>query len=289
MTEGAVIAGIDARAYATRAHLNDDELILSMLPWATAYASPPVSGFKVGAVALGRSGNYYAGGNLELPGLPLSGSVHAEQAVVANARLYGERELLALATTATPCGHCRQFLNELRGASGLRILVRGSAAMTLSDLLPARFGPSDLGVEAALLEPVSHGLRSIAGAGDTEGGADALMQAALAAADGSYAPYTKTYAGAAVRTAAGRIASGGYLESAAFNPSLPALQAALVALVLRRERPDAILDAVLVEASGPASQRSAAASAIEALAGIPLRYVRAEPAAPSEPGMGLGE
>ena len=54
----------------------------SLLPWAVAFAGAPVSRFRVGAVALGRSGALYAGANLELTALPLAASVHAEQAAV---------------------------------------------------------------------------------------------------------------------------------------------------------------------------------------------------------------
>lgn len=48
----------------------------------------------------------------------------------------------------------------------------------------------------------------------------------------SYAPYSKCPAGAAIITAEGEVYSGPYLESAAYNPSLPPLQTAIIDAVI---------------------------------------------------------
>ena len=263
--DSATISAAHAKA---RAAAGDDDAILTdLLPWAASFASAPVSGFTVGAVVRGRSGALYAGTNFEFARLPLSASVHAEQAALANASLHGERGVDLLAVSASPCGHCRQFLNELDNASRLRILIPEKAPATLAELLPASFGPSDLGITGRLLDTDHHAL--------TAAVSDDLAAAALAAANASYAPYTRTYAGVALRLRDGTLATGRYAECAAYNPSLPAFQAALVDLGLRRAGFDTIADAVLVEAAGVTSQRSAAAAALDALAGIPLRYLTA--------------
>lgn len=47
----------------------------------------------------------------------------------------------------------------------------------------------------------------------------------------AYAPYTRCAAGAAVCNMHGGIHRGAYIESAAFNPGLPPLQAAIAAAV----------------------------------------------------------
>lgn len=39
--------------------------------------------------------------------------IHAEQCLIANALLHGERGLRKLAISEAPCGHCRQFYSEL--------------------------------------------------------------------------------------------------------------------------------------------------------------------------------
>jgi cytidine deaminase len=265
--------GADAAAkHAAERGLAPDALLASLLPWATAFADVPVSGFRVGAVARGRSGALYAGANLELRGLPLAASVHAEQAVVTNAWLHGETGLDALAVTAAPCGHCRQFLNELDGAASLRIVIAERPPTTLGELLPAAFGPADLGVADRLMTSEKHALSLDAR------DADPLALEALAAADASYAPYTGAFAGVALRMSDGTTVSGRYAECAAYNPSLPALQAALVALALRAATRSRIAEAVMVEAEGPASQRSAA-EAVLATIGVRVRYLRADAAA----------
>jgi cytidine deaminase len=279
--QSAIVAAREAEARAAAAGGDRNALMIDLLPWATSFAHVPVSGFTVGAVALGRSGALYAGANLEFARLPLSTSVHAEQAAVSNAWLHGEAGIDALAVNAQPCGACRQFLNELGSASALRILVAGAAPATLAQLLPAPFGPADLGVKASLLDPADHRLRveqrSADATPDASGDppADAVLDAALVAANASYAPYTRAYAGVALRLRDGTIVSGRYAECAAFNPSLPALQAALSALALQRAEPAAIADAVLAEAAGATSQRASAAAILGALAGIPLRYFTA--------------
>jgi cytidine deaminase len=246
-----------------------DTVMRELLPWASSFAVVPVSGFAVGAVAFGASGALYAGANLEFAGAPLSASVHAEQAVVANAWLRGEREIQALAVTATPCGHCRQFLNELAGADRLAIFSAGRGPSTLAELLPASFGPRDLGVRAGLLEAADHPLAARV---DPD---DVLARAALAAAEAAYAPYTRAYAGVALTDAAGSVVTGRYAECAAYNPSLPALQSALSALALRRIAASSVVGAVMVEAGGATSQRAAAEALLEAVAGVRLRYLPA--------------
>ena len=74
-----------------------------------------------------------------------------------------------------------------------------------------------------------------------------LVQAALAMANRSYAPYSKNYAGVALRLANGRIFSAPYAENAAFNPSLSPLHGALIAMRIKDQPWDQIVDAVLVE------------------------------------------
>jgi cytidine deaminase len=116
-----------------------------------SYARAPTSRFHVGAAALGASGAVYLGVNVELPGLPLNASVHAEQFAVVTALRAGEAALAAISATAAPCGHCRQFLNELRGAAAMRVIIPdertpamggrgGHLDLSLSDLLPHAFG-----------------------------------------------------------------------------------------------------------------------------------------------------
>ena len=211
--------------------------LVSLLPEAAALAKPPISHFHVGAVARGTSGKTYLGANLEFAGEALSFTVHAEQSAVVNAWMHGESGIDVIATSAAPCGYCRQFLNELLTAPRLLVVMPGETR-PLRELLPSSFGPRDLGISGGLLAPQDHRL--------TIEERDDLAQAALAAANMSYAPYSKSYAGVALRTHDGATVTGAYAENAAFNPSLSPLQAALSQLNLGGGRWADIAEAVLV-------------------------------------------
>lgn len=237
---------------------------VSLLAQAATFAKPPVSHFKVGAVAMGRSGKTYPGANVEFAGEALSFTVHAEQAAVVNAWMHGETEIDVVATSAAPCGYCRQFLNELVTASTLKIVINDEE-LSLAELLPHSFGPRDLGVTGGLLMPTDNALVI-----DED---DDLARAALAAANRSYAPYSKAFAGVALRTRSGMIVSGPYAENAAFNPSLSPLEAALSQLNLAGGDWSDITEAVLVQVTE--MHTSATRTILAAIGGPPLRVTSA--------------
>lgn len=140
-----------------------NEFLIFLLPYAAEYAKVPVSNFKVGAVAMGISGNIYFGSNMEFEKEALSYTVHAEQSAVTNAWLDGESGILKLAVTSAPCGHCRQFLNELITSKELKILLQNSQTKVteifgLSQLLPNSFGPQDLQIDGGLMKTEIHNL-----------------------------------------------------------------------------------------------------------------------------------
>jgi cytidine deaminase len=99
------------------------EDLLALLPNAAAFAKPPISNFRVGAIARGTSGKLYYGTNVEFAGEALSFTVHAEQSAVVNAWMSGETGIDVVATSAAPCGYCRQFLNELVTARELLVVM----------------------------------------------------------------------------------------------------------------------------------------------------------------------
>jgi cytidine deaminase len=218
-----------------------DEFMLDLLPEAQKLAYAPISNYQVGAVVRGKSGALYLGGNLEIPGQPLAFTVHAEQAASSYAYMHGEDGIAAIAVTSAPCGHCRQFLEELSPGGEIDLIVKGRGPVRLESLLPAAFGPSDLGLQQGAL-PI-HRVK-IAPLGVRE---DALLDAAFAAASASYAPYTKAYSGVAIKLSDGSTHTGSYIENAAFNPSLSPLQVALVAVRNADRTFEEITDVVLTE------------------------------------------
>jgi cytidine deaminase len=259
------------RADALAAELGStvEALLPELLPFAAEYAIPPISSFSVGVVAQGTSGSLYLGANMEYVGTALSFSVHAEQSATTNAWLHGEEGLRAIAASHAPCGYCRQFLHELTTASKLTVFVGDQAPRFLDELLPAAFGPGDLGVTAALMAPQDHGL-----AVEPEP-TDRLVLTALAAANASYAPYSGGFAGVALETASGAVYAGRYAENAAFNPSMSPLESALAMRALGGDADDALTRAVLVEASSAADQAGATREVLRLVSSVELEVVPA--------------
>lgn len=274
-TDHFVISAERVLALAAQRGLDPQDLLPEFVREAQKLAIPPTSKFHVGAAALGASGAVYLGVNVELPGLPLNASIHAEQFAVVTAMRAGERALEAIATTAAPCGHCRQFMNELRGAAAMRVIIpdpgdgatnarsKRHLVLPLCDLLPHSFGPLDLTHDESLplmLEERHNGLRFVPGSTPeaNENELDAAAAAlALAEANVAYAPYSASPAGLALVDDDGVIHAGRSVESAAYNPTMSPLHAALVAAVGSAGMGDAnggewgrIESATLVEMSG---------------------------------------
>jgi len=238
--------------------LDDDALAFTLLPLAAACSLTPISHFHVGAVARGVSGNLYFGANMEFSGASMQQTVHAEQSAVTHAWLRGEAKLASITVNYTPCGHCRQFMNELNSGTELNIHLPDRDVATLGDYLPYSFGPKDLDITTLLMDKVNHGYQIAE--------QDALSQQALDACNQSHAPYSQSHSGVALETETGKIFAGRYAENAAFNPSLPPLQGALILLNLSGEDCLKIRRAVIVERHQPlVSQLDATRATLAAL------------------------
>ena len=133
---------------------------------ARSRAHAPYSKFRVGAAVLLDNGTVVLGANVENAsyGLTLCAET-AAVAKIANEGWIGELAEVAIvggrpdgdaltgSDPVNPCGRCRQILNEAAERSQTDILVHcasgdGSKVQTykLSELLPAAFGPKDLGL-----------------------------------------------------------------------------------------------------------------------------------------------
>lgn len=235
----AMLTADDVNAVCEASQLDADALAFALLPLAAACAQTPISNFQVGAIAQGLSGNFYFGANMEFSAVQLQQTVHAEQSAVSHAWMRNERGLRAVTVNYTPCGHCRQFMNELRNAASLRIQLPGRQPAVLSHYLPDSFGPVDLHIDTLLMDDVNHGA--------TLQNVNALARRALDVANRSHAPYSKAISGIALETSSGNIYTGRYAENAAFNPSLPPLQVALNLMNLAGDEPCTIKHAAVVE------------------------------------------
>lgn len=247
--------------------LKDDELRVALLPFAAAYSYAPLSNFYVGAIVRGLSGRLYFGANVEFSGVQLGQTVHAEQSAISHAWMKGEQGVADITINFSPCGHCRQFMNELSTADKLEIQLPQRDSKQLQEYLPESFGPADLGIKSGLMVHVDHG--------KTSDDQDQLVQFAVAALNRSHAPYTNNLSGVALKMANGKVYQGAYAENAAFNPSLPPLQVALIQLLLDRQQLSDIESAALVEVSeGTISHLANTQSTLEAInPDIPMSYL----------------
>lgn len=122
------------------------------------HAYAPYSDYHVGAALLFEDGAIITGSNVENASYGLA--LCAETIAVSRAFGEGRRGgLQAVAVTGptdkgdgapiTPCGRCRQVLNEIAGLGGTDPLVlcvgkNETRRITLSELLPHAFGPAHL-------------------------------------------------------------------------------------------------------------------------------------------------
>jgi cytidine deaminase len=262
-----------------------EQLMTRLLPLATIYAVAPVSGFKVGAVVMAGAGHsddaadLFLGANIEFMHQPLNQSIHAEQSAALHAWHQGAPSLHAIATSAAPCGYCRQFLFEFEKSARMMIVIpeaknAGYRKTALSDLLPQAFGPSDLNNPTGLVAPTPAD-RIFRLKAEVK---DHTVAEALAAAAKSYAPYTQNFAGCSLQTSAGEIFKGRSVESAAFNPSLTALHCAILCLNMDTfDFQRSVKRVVLVEKPARVSQRRAAELLLESWAPeIDLEYYEIE-------------
>lgn len=137
----------------------DRDALIAEAQAASAQAYAPYSRFHVGAALAFADGSVVIGANVENASYGLT--LCAETSAVAQAMNGGARGgLLAVAViggmngeagpVVTPCGRCRQVLNELAQLGGTDPVIwcvgEGEVLeLKLSELLPHAFGPDSLG------------------------------------------------------------------------------------------------------------------------------------------------
>ena len=109
----------------------------------------PYSNYSVGAALVCKNGNVYSGCNIENDGIM---SICAERVAFAKALSEGERDFdyivvcggssLETLENCTPCGYCRQFMNEFVDKDFKIFLINSSddaEIYHIDDLLPHSF------------------------------------------------------------------------------------------------------------------------------------------------------
>ncbi|EHY53906.1 hypothetical protein HRR83_004548 [Exophiala dermatitidis] len=119
----------------------------------------PYSNFRVGACVLLSTGTYHTGSNVEVASTPVG--ICAERCAIAPIVASLKRpempiiRAIAVSTDinppSSPCGMCRQFINEFATTEDLPIYMLGKdglagdvVCMTIGELLPCSFGPRDM-------------------------------------------------------------------------------------------------------------------------------------------------
>lgn len=139
---------------ASSQHLTDEIIsrLLTVARDAATRAYVPYSNFPVGAAVLTQDGTIVGGVNIENASFGLT--CCGERVAIFTAAALGHRTISAVAVSAprhpgtTPCGACRQVLNEFKPENGDMIVLLDTGfdpvQTTLGALLPEAFGPRDL-------------------------------------------------------------------------------------------------------------------------------------------------
>ncbi len=125
----------------------DIDLLIKKAANARKNALVPVSNVRHGAAVLCSSGEIYAGCNIETE---FPTAMCAERVALYKALSEGERDFSAIALVAdpgrlpTPCGRCRQFINEVTKGKNIKIYMTSEGSdkieeTTLHDLLPRAY------------------------------------------------------------------------------------------------------------------------------------------------------
>lgn len=117
---------------------------------AATVAYAPYSRFPVGAAVLMESGKIFSGCNVENASYGLCHC--AERTALFSAVAAGERAMKAVVvytatkTPTSPCGACRQVLNEFGPQATVISICNGAEKLetTVAALLPQAFGPGNL-------------------------------------------------------------------------------------------------------------------------------------------------
>lgn len=118
---------------------------------AAAQAYVPYSHFPVGAAVLTEDGTIIGGCNIENASYGLT--ICAERVAIFKAVADGHDTIRAIAIVApkalgtTPCGACRQVINEFKSSNATPVILEGPdgpRALPFDAILPHSFGPRDL-------------------------------------------------------------------------------------------------------------------------------------------------
>lgn len=212
---------------------NEEQTIIDALTplmyMASSYAFCQCSQFPVGGCCYCKeSGNAYIGFNMEASKQWIQYTVHGEQCTLNNAFIHGEKQVDLIVISFTPCGFCRQFLNQLKNREELIIhIITLKKTFRLPELLPFDFRPSDLPV----IEFPDPNKFTITKEGDDCD--EEMIQKVVECAKQSRLDNLLCYLAVGLITKDKKLVVGNYIENCAHNPSFHPMNGAISQLALR--------------------------------------------------------
>jgi cytidine deaminase len=158
-------------------------------------------------------------------------TIHGEQFAVSLAySLGGVKGFDIFAQQAPSCGHCVQFLNEIKGAKEIEYIIPDYSKAKLGSMMKYTFSPEALGLKTRLFSSPEFELEKISASRNQEA-ASKLFEVTQR----SYAPYSQCPGGAIILSKSGKMYWGSYIENVAFNPVVTPFHAALIHMISKGE------------------------------------------------------
>lgn len=219
-----------------------------LLAAAQQYASPQVSGRRVGAIAIGHSGTAYLGANIEIKGASPSDTIHAEAFAITLARHYGESGIASMVQTLQPCGSCRQIMAEV-GSPDLTVFILDRPDQiqqeTIGTLFPMGYTYASEGLNLFRHPTLTLDASLL--------GECVLLKQAFTKASRCYLPNPsrKSWCGLAAQLKNGKIYTGSAISISGPNPTITPVQDLLIQLIAHGESPEDIVTAHIIEPCEP--------------------------------------
>ncbi|HEU0117779.1 MAG TPA: cytidine deaminase, partial [Alphaproteobacteria bacterium] len=243
------ITGEEMKEIIAASGMEQRQIMVALLDIASALSTADGEGNHIGAVIEGETGGLYIGAPTIWQNKPLKFSAHGIQSGVMSAWQQGEMRLRSVMVETQPCACCRQFLRETWNWTKLKII---HAADGPGSWKTGAITEIPLSMDGLKADDLKGRLMGEAQRNITLSKADTsdLVNLAADAASMSYAPYSKNYAGVALRTKKGVIFQGRYAECSASIAGILAVEAALINMALSGIPMNEVTEAILVETRG---------------------------------------
>ncbi|MFY9287518.1 MAG: cytidine deaminase [Alphaproteobacteria bacterium] len=250
------------------------QIMVLLLDVASALAQMPGEGNHIGAVLEGETDSLYIGAPITWQGKGAKFSAHGIQTAILSAWQFGEKRLRSMVVETPPCACCRQFVRETWNWNTLKIVHApdGPESWAKGTVVDLPLSPTGLkldDVKSRLMGEPQRGITL------SKMEVSDMVNLAVESASLCYAPYSKNFAGIAVKTKKGMIFQGRYAECATSIAGILAIEAALINMFLCGVPYSDISEILLVETRGSVTQFSVTQKLATAMGSIPFRFMMA--------------